>query len=82
MHTAIEVNIVSISIPCPFLEVGLSDSATRGICWVMAIATLRERASTQPTNQDFFQFRQGIVSNYSFFVIATASILVMPLLNL
>jgi hypothetical protein len=40
----------------------------------MAIATLRERASTQPTNQDFFQFRQGIVSNYSFFVIATASI--------
>jgi hypothetical protein len=26
----------------------------------MANATLRERASTQPTNPDFFQFGQGI----------------------
>jgi len=25
-----------------------------------AIATLRERTSTQPTNQDFFRFGQGI----------------------
>jgi hypothetical protein len=27
-----------------------------------AIATLRERTSTQPTNQDFFRFGQGIVN--------------------
>jgi hypothetical protein len=26
----------------------------------MANATLREQASTQPTNPDFFQFGQGI----------------------
>jgi hypothetical protein len=27
-----------------------------------AIATLRERTSTQPTNQDFFRFGQGIAN--------------------
>ena len=27
-------------------------------------ATLREHASTQPTNQGFFQYRQGIVTYY------------------
>ncbi len=32
-------------------------------------ATLRERTSTQPTNQNFFQFGQGIVYYYRYFII-------------
>ncbi|BAZ88326.1 hypothetical protein NIES806_45630 [Dolichospermum compactum NIES-806] len=36
----------------------------------MANATLRERerASTQPTNQDFFQFGQGIVKDINYLI--------------
>ena len=57
-----------LTIPCPFFvgRVKRQRNPTHllgyGYRHTMANATLRgrERASTQPTNQDFFQFGQGI----------------------
>ena len=61
------------AIPCPFFvgRVKRQRNPTLMLGYgygsyvaTQAIATLRERTSTQPTNQDFFRFGQGIVLGY------------------
>ena len=59
------------SIPCPFFvgRVKRQRNPTLMLGYgygsyvaTQAIATLRERTSTQPPNQDFFRFGQGIAN--------------------
>ncbi|WP_290602896.1 hypothetical protein [Anabaena sp. AL93] len=55
-----KIEDIHIAIPCPFFVGRVKRQRNPTHLLGYGFATLRERTSTQPTNQDFFRFGQGI----------------------